>query len=299
MKSKNTKSEITQFANYKQLVLCSLLMFFIFAIDLKLPLGIAGGVFYITVVLFAYWFPGKKYVISFSIICSLLTIAGFYFSPGGGEIWKIIFNRALSIFAIWITSLLLIKMKRSEQKLYDLIDEISNKNNEMDRLQEALKYQNSLNTLVINLNSVLQKNGAFEFVASSALNMLCSQVDAQVGTIIIVIDGRLKRIAKHALSKLELNDSEESLNRGGLIKEVLEQRRARVLTDIPDNYLRYKSSIINCTPTEIHILPLTYGAKTIGVCELAFMKKPASLSIEFLNLATENIAARFLALGIE
>ncbi len=165
--------------------------------------------------------------------------------------------------------------------------------------QQELKYQNRLNALVIDLNSVLQKDEALEFIADSALNMLCSQVDAQVGTITIVIDGRLKRIAKRALSKLELNDSdEESLNRGGLVKEVIRQRTAMVLNDVPDNYLRCTSSIINSSPAEIHIIPLNYGAKTIGVCELAFMKEPASLSIDFLNLATENIAARFLTLGI-
>lgn len=35
-----------------------------------------------------------------AIICSILTVIGFVASPAGGELWKVIFNRALALFAL-------------------------------------------------------------------------------------------------------------------------------------------------------------------------------------------------------
>ena len=98
-------------------------MLTVFAIDLSIPLGVAGGVPYIAVILTALWLPGYKYVLSLAIVCSLLTLAGFYFSPNGGELWKVVFNRLLAIFAIWITATLAILWKCSEQKMLCVIQD--------------------------------------------------------------------------------------------------------------------------------------------------------------------------------
>lgn len=112
-----------KFDTFNHLVFSSLLMLVIFAVDLQLPLGIAGGVPYISVILVSLWFPGKKYIISFAIICSLLVIAGYYLSPQGGELWKVISNRALALFAIWITVIIAMRWKSSEKKLSNIISE--------------------------------------------------------------------------------------------------------------------------------------------------------------------------------
>ena len=43
-------------------------------------------------------------------------IAGYYLSPQGGELWKVILNRLLAVFAIWITAIIALKWKLSEQE---------------------------------------------------------------------------------------------------------------------------------------------------------------------------------------
>ncbi len=104
----------------KYLILSIFLIITVFIIDLQLPLGIAGGVPYISVILVSLWLPGKKYIISFAVICSVLTIAGYYFSPQGGELWKVLFNRSLALFAIWITVIIAMKWKYSEQEINNI-----------------------------------------------------------------------------------------------------------------------------------------------------------------------------------
>ena len=99
-------------------------MVVVFSFDLQLALGVAGGVRYISVILVSLWLPGKKYIISFAIICSVLVILGFYLSPQGGELWKVLFNRALALFAIWITAIIALKWKYSEQEIYKIKREV-------------------------------------------------------------------------------------------------------------------------------------------------------------------------------
>ena len=95
------------------LISALLLSLVIFTIDLQLPLGVAGGVPYVAVVLVSLWFRNYKYVIALAVLCSILTLMGFYFSPEGGELWKVMTNRALALFAIWVTALLAIKWKKT------------------------------------------------------------------------------------------------------------------------------------------------------------------------------------------
>ena len=89
----------------------------IFAIDLQIPLGVAGGVPYIAVILISHISKNSRNVIYLAIFCSLLTLLGFYFSPSGGELWKVIFNRALALFAIWTSAILTYKWKQHQDEM--------------------------------------------------------------------------------------------------------------------------------------------------------------------------------------
>ena len=78
----------------------------IFFIDLILPLGIAGGVPYIVVVLLSLRQGDQRLPIWTAIGCSLLTILGILLSPPGGDLWKVLANRTLALLAIWTTTIM-------------------------------------------------------------------------------------------------------------------------------------------------------------------------------------------------
>ncbi len=105
------------------IIVCLFLSVVIFAIDLSIPLGVAGGVPYIAVVLVSLWSEKKRLTIMAAVIGSILTLLGFYYSPSGGEMWKVIFNRALALFAIWTTAVLSLQRRKiiveREQALRD------------------------------------------------------------------------------------------------------------------------------------------------------------------------------------
>jgi hypothetical protein len=95
---------------------CALLMVTILLVDLAFPLGVAIDVLYIVVVLLSLQAPHKRFTIIVAVISSILTIVGFFFSPPGGALWKSLFNRAIGLFAIWVTTLLSLHRKMLEER---------------------------------------------------------------------------------------------------------------------------------------------------------------------------------------
>jgi len=101
----------------KILIAVVLLAAGIFAIDLQLPLGVAGGVPYVAVVLLALWYPDTRMPLHIAVGCSILTALGFVFSPHGGILWVVIVNRALAIFAIWVTAILSVRWRSAQRRM--------------------------------------------------------------------------------------------------------------------------------------------------------------------------------------
>ncbi len=88
--------------------------------DLSLPLGVAGGVPYVALVLVGLWTPGQRYVLGLAAIATALIVLGYFYSPSGGVAWVVLANRALAVFAIWITALLIAHRKQAEVQLRTL-----------------------------------------------------------------------------------------------------------------------------------------------------------------------------------
>ena len=96
---------------------CVLVATTVFLLDLSLALGVAGGVPYVALVLISLWFPQRSYVLVAAAAGTVLTVLGFFLSPAGGTLWMVMSNRFLAIFAIWITALLGLQWRRSQDNL--------------------------------------------------------------------------------------------------------------------------------------------------------------------------------------
>jgi len=106
--------------NIKLNATCALLAMAVLILDLQVPLGIVGGVPYVAVILIALWLPKLYFILYWAILCSALTLAGFYFSPSGGELWAVILNRAGALVAIWTVAVLAWKWKVYEKDVLSL-----------------------------------------------------------------------------------------------------------------------------------------------------------------------------------
>jgi len=87
-------------------VSCLALSGVIFIVDIMFPLGVAGGVPYVAVVLLAMWAHSQRFIYVTAVLASFLTVAGYFLSPEGGILWMVLANRTLALFAIWVTAIL-------------------------------------------------------------------------------------------------------------------------------------------------------------------------------------------------
>jgi len=80
-----------------------------FYVDLHLPLGVACAIPYILAVLFASFLQPVWAMPGIVLVSSILTIIGIFYSPQPlvVPLWKVITNRALALFAMWIIAILL------------------------------------------------------------------------------------------------------------------------------------------------------------------------------------------------
>jgi two-component system sensor kinase len=118
---------------------CLVLAGVFFSIDISIPLGVAGGVPYVAVILASLWGADRNTVIYIALLCSLLTVVGYYISPEGGELWKVLANRFLALFAIWVTAVLGLALKRAEIKIRGLNEDLQRHAQELETANKELE----------------------------------------------------------------------------------------------------------------------------------------------------------------
>ena len=96
-----------------------LLAVFIFLADIFIPTGVADGMLYVALVLVGLLSGNRRLILGGAVLGTLLIVLGFFLSPSGGEMWKVLLNRFLSIFTLWMTYFLCLLPYRSEQELSD------------------------------------------------------------------------------------------------------------------------------------------------------------------------------------
>lgn len=98
------------------LICCSVAVAILF-IDLNIPLGVAGGVLYILVILLSLNATQLRATFILAIICTVFVVIGYLNSPKGGILWQVIANRMLAILAIWVTAILAMQRLQKERQL--------------------------------------------------------------------------------------------------------------------------------------------------------------------------------------
>jgi signal transduction histidine kinase/DNA-binding response OmpR family regulator/CHASE3 domain sensor protein len=76
----------------------------------------------------------------------------------------------------------------------------------------------------------------------------------------------------------------------GLIGEALKKRKMVVLDDLPADYLKVSSSLVEGKIAAVIVLPLAYDNESIGVIEIGLLRKPSAKELEWLSLNLEAIS---------
>ena len=116
------KGSNTWFAIFSSIIAMAVLV-----LDLSMPLGVAGGVPYVGLVLLGLWSPSRRAILLLAVLGTVLTCVGYAYSPAGGISWVVLTNRGMAVFAIWTTAILLYLQQRFRDDLKTAHDELESR----------------------------------------------------------------------------------------------------------------------------------------------------------------------------
>jgi PAS domain S-box-containing protein len=99
----------------------------VYAIDYALPLGVAVGMLYVVPVLVSFWSPKISLILITAVAASMLIVIGYFYSPVAiPEVaWMAAINRIFSVGIIWITAIVLMRLKAAQKKFNAALKELT------------------------------------------------------------------------------------------------------------------------------------------------------------------------------
>lgn len=192
---------------------CSCLAIVILAIDLVIPLGIAVGVAYVGVVLVSLKSPENRFTLIIATACTVFVLLGYWGSPLSDALkYQVVANRALSIFAIWVTAILALKQRNKDHQLHQQHLQI------LQSLRDAEIQNEKLKVLKSTMLTVQHITGNF------LNNLQYFQLEIE----------KNQTLSPDSSSKLNelIEDTANRLNQLGNIKEIREKKMAGNMTGI-------------------------------------------------------------------
>ncbi|MEO6903787.1 MAG: response regulator [Bacteroidia bacterium] len=139
----------------------------------------------------------------------------------------------------------------------------------------------------VGLNDVMREEKDVLKLAENIVNYITNIIDSPLATLYIINKNNEYKLANSYGAK----DLQRSVNFGeGILGQVLKSQKIEILEDIPEAYLTINSSLVIAKPLSIVATPFTYGNTSIGVLELALLKKPTEIEVLFLNQNAEAIS---------
>lgn len=150
-----------------------------------------------------------------------------------------------------------------------------------------LNSRNYLQTGAVQVGNAIRGEKNIHQLATRLIDTLTMYLNAPVGTLYIAgKDGTFKLAGNHAAEK-----APTFIHAGqGLLGKAIEQKRMKLVRDIPASYTRVSSSLGNALPTTLLLIPLVYDDTCIGAIELGFLAEPDALAQEFVEKSREPMA---------
>lgn len=156
---------------------------------------------------------------------------------------------------------------------------------------EALEKQAWYRTGQTQLSESIIGELALPALGQGVLNFLSRYIDAAVGALYVVQDGKLQRVAEYAYDPEHLQ-SARSLEVGtGLVGQAALERRMMALEDLPAGYLKVTSALGDTTPRAVLIVPVEDSGLLNGMIELGFLRPLREQDSELLRRIAPGIGS--------
>lgn len=167
-----------------------LLAALIFLADIFVPTGVADGMLYIALVLVGLLAGNNRLLLGGAILGTLLITTGFFLSPASGEIWKVLVNRLLSIFTLWMTYFLCRLQNRSQKELsnahLNLEEHVKDRTLQLNETNRLLKQESAFVQLHKDIAVASNETNNVTETFQYCLQRICNHAGWPVGHLYLV-----------------------------------------------------------------------------------------------------------------
>jgi CheY-like chemotaxis protein/signal transduction histidine kinase len=156
---------------------------------------------------------------------------------------------------------------------------------------EALEQQAWYRTGQTQLSDSIIGELALPALGQGVLNFLSRYIDAAVGALYVVQDGKLQRVAEYAYDPEHLQSARTLEVGSGLVGQAALERRVMALQDLPTDYLKVTSALGNTAPRSVLIVPVEDSGMLNGVIELGFLRPLREQDSELLRRIAPSIGS--------
>jgi CheY-like chemotaxis protein/CHASE3 domain sensor protein len=200
----------------------------------------------------------------------------------------IVIVSSISIFGMVFYLLTLIRKTFDFQKRVE--EQVKERNERLALLSFDNEQKNQLMSKLSKVNELMLGHQELDTLAKNVLNPVCNYTKAVVGAIYFQsTENKLLTKAGYALPAGKLLSSYDLGE--GLVGQTAEEQTIRMITDLPDNYIKVNSALGESNPTILYLIPIVNNHATVAVLELGYMQQPNDDSRIFLESLSSSIAA--------
>ena len=239
----------------------------IFYWDIQTELGISEHILYLAPLAALVMISNWRVVYLFALAITIVTTAGFFLSPAGGNAHAGFWNRGFTIGSAWSVALLVATVIRGR-----LVNDIES----WIRLGKN------------DLSAVVRGELTVEQVAGRAIEFLAKYTDAQVGVVYVVdpIRRGFARVASYAFAEGQQTLPDLVRVGEGILGQSAADNRIIAVSDVPVETigaLNVNAGLASFPARHILAVPLSADASVVGVAAFGFMKAPTPQALELYN----------------
>jgi CheY-like chemotaxis protein len=162
---------------------------------------------------------------------------------------------------------------------------------EVEIANKALEVQIWQTTGHAQLNDKMQGEQDISTLADNIIQQLCHYLGGQIGALYIAQDHSLNLVGSYAYTS---KSPTRQIKFGeGLVGQAAVEKRAMIVTDIPNDYITISSGLGQTVPRNIMVFPFMYEDRVVGLVEMGTLTEFSQVQLEFIQIAMDSIAIAF------
>jgi CheY-like chemotaxis protein/HAMP domain-containing protein len=204
-----------------------------------------------------------------------------------------------STAAIAAGNLLVPIEKYANDEVGDLSDSIRNMQQVLHKVDEERSANQWRSNNLVQLNTVMEGGQIImNLLATKIIEQLCHSIDAKLGTLYIVNnqdDSNLLELASGYGFSADARVTPQFLLGEGLVGQAAKESQPLLLDDIPEDYIKIRSSLGETVPRHLALFPCHYEEGLIAVIEFGLLQPLDENQLAYLTEAMYAVGAAIVA----